>query len=245
MRYFVEFAYKGTNYHGWQVQPNAITVQEEITKAFRLLLSVDVELVAAGRTDAGVHAQKMYAHFDFHQKIEENKLVAKLNAFLPKDIAIHRILQVNDEAHARFDATRRKYAYYLHTKKNPFLNETSWYQHRALDFDKMNQAAKILFEYQDFECFSKAHTDVYTYFCQIYQADWTQIGDNQWMFTIEANRFLRNMVRAIVGTLINVGLNKIEPEKLHQIIQSKDRGKAGFSVPACGLHLVDVSYPYL
>lgn len=245
MRYFVEFAYNGARYHGWQSQPNAVTVQEEMTKAFGLLLSVELELVGAGRTDAGVHARQMYAHFDWHQEIDEAKLIAKLNSFLSKDIAVYRIFPVNDDAHARFDATQRKYEYYLHTKKNPFLNETSWYNHRPLDFDKMNQAAKILFEYEDFECFSKTHTDVYTYLCKIYQAEWTNVAEHQWVFTITANRFLRNMVRAVVGTLVNVGLGKIEPEDVHKIIQSKDRGKAGFSVPACGLHLVEVSYPYL
>lgn len=245
LRYFVEFAYNGTRFHGWQSQPNAVTVQEELTKAFCLLLSDHVELVAAGRTDAGVHAQKMYAHFDYHKEIDEAKLVAKLNSFLSKDIAVYQIFSVKDDAHARFDATQRKYEYHLHTKKNPFLNETSWYFHRSLDFDKMNEAAKILFAYNDFECFSKTHTDVYTYLCEIYQAEWTNIGEHQWVFTISANRFLRNMVRAIVGTLVNVGIGKIEPTDLHKIIKSKDRGEAGFSVPACGLHLVEVSYPYL
>ncbi len=245
LRYFVEFSYNGTRYHGWQSQPNALTVQEELTKAFCLLLSADIALVGAGRTDAGVHAKQMFAHFDYPTSIDVQKLVQRLNAYLSKDIAVINICQVDDEAHARFDATSREYKYYLHTQKNPFVNEVSWHQHRTMDFEKMNQAAKILFDYNDFECFSKTHTDVYTYICEIYTAEWTQLNEHQWVFTIAANRFLRNMVRAIVGTLVDVGIGKIEVEEMHQIIQSKNRGQAGFSVPACGLHLVEVKYPYI
>ncbi len=244
MRYFLEFAYKGTNYHGWQYQPNATSVQETLTKALSTILKTDIELVGAGRTDSGVHAKQMFAHFDFDQEIDVPYLTHKLNSFLPKDIAILNIHKVHDEAHARFDATKRTYEYHIHTKKDAFESDDSWYNQNDLNIDKMNDACKILFNYIDFECFSKVHTDVNTFNCKIFEANWKQ-DNNRLVFTISADRFLRNMVRAIVGTMVNIGLEKVSLQDFIQIIESKDRKKAGFSVPAHGLYLTKVEYPYL
>ena len=244
MRYFIEFAYKGTNYHGWQIQPEAISVQEVLTKATNLILKDSFELVGAGRTDAGVHASQMYAHFDTEVDFNSEDAVRKINSYLPEDIAVFRIFPVSADAHTRFDATARTYEYHIHLKKNVFSKDLSWYHFRKLNIDKMNEAAKILLEYEDFECFSKTHTDVFTFSCNITQAYWEQ-KDSQLIFHISANRFLRNMVRAIVGTLINVGLGKIQSNDVHEIIKSKNRGKAGFSVPAHGLYLTKVVYPYI
>lgn len=244
MRYFIEFAYKGTNYHGWQIQPEAISVQEVLTKATNLILKDTFELVGAGRTDAGVHASQMYAHFDTEIDFNFEDAVRKVNSYLPEDIAVSRIFPVADDAHTRFDATARTYEYHIHLKKNVFSKDLSWYHFRKLNIDKMNEAAKILLEYEDFECFSKTHTDVFTFNCTITEAHW-QLNNDNLVFTISANRFLRNMVRAIVGTLINIGLEKIEVQEMRTIIESKNRGKAGFSVPAHGLFLTKVSYPYI
>lgn len=243
LRYFIEFAYNGKKYHGWQSQPDAITVQEVLTKALCLLTRSSIELVGAGRTDAGVHAKKMYAHFDYDKPLEEN-LVQRLNSYLPQDIVVFKFIPLHEDAHARFDATSRTYEYCLHQFKSAFLNEGSWYHYQPLDIEKMNEAAKILFEYIDFECFSKTHTDVHTFNCKITKAQWEKRGE-QIIFTISADRFLRNMVRAIVGTLVDVGMNKISTEDFRKIIESKNRGKAGFSVPAQGLYLIDVTYPYI
>ncbi|WKW45595.1 tRNA pseudouridine(38-40) synthase TruA [Myroides sp. JBRI-B21084] len=244
MRYFIKFAYNGTKYHGWQLQPTAISVQEVLTKALNILFNEDFELIGAGRTDAGVHAKIMYAHFDTNCNFDADKMVQKLNSFLPEDVTVLKFFNVNDDAHARFDATSRSYEYHLHTFKNSFLKDLSYYHFKPLDVQKMNEAAQILLQYQDFECFSKTHTDVFTFNCTITQAYWQQNG-SQLIFHITANRFLRNMVRAIVGTLINVGLGKISVQDVHQIIQSKNRGNAGFSVPAHGLYLTQVVYPYI
>lgn len=244
MRYFIEFAYKGTNYHGWQMQPDAISVQEILTKATNLILKDSFELVGAGRTDAGVHALRMYAHFDTEVDFNKNEVIRKLNSFLPDDIAVFDIVTVPAEAHARFDATTRTYEYHINLKKNVFSKDLSWYHFRNLNVEKMNEAAKILLEYEDFECFSKTHTDVFTFNCNITEAFWT-LNNNELIFTISANRFLRNMVRAIVGTLINIGLEKLEVQDIRKIIESKNRGMAGFSVPAHGLYLTKVTYPYL
>ena len=242
MRYFLELSYNGKAYHGWQNQPNAISVQEVIEKALSTILKETINIVGAGRTDAGVHAPQMYAHFNFEGDFKEKDLTYKLNSFLPKDIAIHDIFKVTDEAHARFDALSRTYHYRVSTLKNVFDYDYSYQMHLPLDVDAMNKACKILFEYKDFQCFSKSNTDVKTYNCDIMEAFWTQ-NDYELLFTIKANRFLRNMVRAVVGTMINIGLGKLKPEDLHQIIVSKDRGKAGFSVPAHGLYLVHIAYP--
>lgn len=245
LRYFLEFAYNGTHYHGWQLQPNTKTVQETLTHAISTLLRTPIELVGAGRTDAGVHAKQMYAHFDFDEPFEKATLVQKMNSFLPEDIVVFDIHTVAEEAHARFDATARTYEYHMHLFKDAFCNDLSFYHFRPLNVGLMNEAAKILFEYEDFECFSKTHTDVFTFNCTIYKAEWEVKDNNKLVFTVSANRFLRNMVRAIVGTLINVGLEKITLDDFRKIIESKNRGNAGFSVPGKGLFLTKVSYPYL
>lgn len=244
MRYFIHLAYKGTPYHGWQIQPNAISIQETLNKAFSVLLQSAITITGAGRTDTGVHAKEMFAHFDFETSLDVPSLVHKLNSFLPKDIVIYNIIPVHDDAHSRFDATSRTYEYHIHQFKNPFLDELSWYFHQHLDVDAMNEAAKLLFNYTDFECFSKVNTDVNTFDCTIFEAHWTQEKERL-IFTISANRFLRNMVRSIVGTLINVGLHKITLEDFTKIIASKSREKAGFSVPAHGLYLTKIEYDYL
>lgn len=244
LRYFIEFAYKGTHYHGWQYQPNAISVQETLNKVLSTLLQETIDVVGAGRTDTGVHASQMYAHFDTAKKIELEQLVYKANSFLPKDIAIYKIIPVHDEAHARFDATSRTYQYHIALTKNIFSDELSWHNKQPLDLEAMNDCAQLLPNFIDFQCFSKSNTDVFTYNCKITEAFW-KIENNSLIFTITADRFLRNMVRAIVGTLVNVGLHKINKEDFIAIIESKDRKKAGFSVPAQGLFLTKICYPYI
>jgi tRNA pseudouridine38-40 synthase len=251
LRYFIELAYKGTNYHGWQIQPDAKSVQETLNKSLSILLHSTIDVVGAGRTDSGVHAKQMFAHFDFETEIDTLQLVQKLNSFLPKDIVINTIFKVNDESHARFDAIKRTYEYHIHIKKDAFENEASYQFNQSLDIEKMNQACAILYKHNDFECFSKVNTDVRTFDCIIFQAHWTlgvdeqsgakQIG-NKIVFTITANRFLRNMVRAIVGTMISVGTEKISLADFEKIIESKDRNEAGFSVPAHGLYLTKIEY---
>ncbi|MBP6425371.1 MAG: tRNA pseudouridine(38-40) synthase TruA [Flavobacterium sp.] len=245
MRYFIHLAYHGTAYHGWQIQPNAASVQETLNKAFSVLLQSEMNLMGAGRTDTGVHAREMYAHFDTDTTFDIPTLVHKLNSFLPKDIVIYDIIPVHDDAHTRFDATKRTYEYHIHQFKNPFLDELSWYFHQTLDINLMNQAAQILQNYTDFECFSKVNTDVNTFDCTIFEAHWKRGENNQLVFTVSANRFLRNMVRSIVGTLINVGLHKITLDDFTKIIESKSREKAGFSVPAHGLYLTKIEYDYI
>lgn len=200
--------------------------------------------MGAGRTDTGVHAKEMYAHFDYDSPIEVPNLIHKLNSYLPKDIAIYDIILVKDEAHCRFDATKRTYEYHINIVKDPFLEELSWYFHQYLDVPLMNEAAKILLNHTNFQCFSKVNTDVNTFDCSIFEAYW-KTENNKLIFTISANRFLRNMVRAIVGTLVNIGLHKITLDDFENIIASKNRDKAGFSVPAHGLYLTKVEYDYI
>lgn len=244
MRYFIKLAYNGTPYHGWQYQPNASSVQETMNKAISTVLNSEISIMGAGRTDTGVHAKKMYAHFDFETPFDIPNIVHKLNSFLPKDIVVYNIITVPDEAHARFDALKRTYEYHINIFKDPFLQEQSWYFHQKLDVDLMNQAAKLLFNHIDFQCFSKVNTDVNTFDCTIFEANWQQ-NNNQLVFTISANRFLRNMVRSIVGTLVNVGLHKITLDDFNTIIENKNRDKAGFSVPAHGLYLTEIEYDYI
>ena len=241
MRYFIELSYKGTNYHGWQIQPDASSVQEEITKALATILQEKILLVGAGRTDAGVHASQMFAHVDTVKKLTDD-YVHKLNAILPNDIVIKSIKEVSDETHARFDAVSRTYEYRILLGRDPFLLETTWQLHQKnLQIEKMNEAANLLFKYEDFESFSKVKTDVNTFNCSIMKAVWT-LEDKHLIFHIKANRFLRNMVRAIVGTLIEVGLGKKTVEDFRKIIESKKRSQAGLSVPAKGLFLTEVCY---
>ena len=208
MRYFIELSYNGKDYHGWQYQPNAISVQEVIENALTILLGNKTSVVGCGRTDAGVHAMQYFLHFDVEYRIEELKLVFKLNAFLPNSIAVHQLFLVLENDHARFDAVSRSYEYRIYLGKNPFLLDTTWQvQSQIYDLDKMNIASKILFDFKNFKAFSKSKTDVKTYDCLISRAEWVKEG-NQLTFYITANRFLRNMVRAIVGTLLDVGIGK-------------------------------------
>lgn len=241
MRYFIEFSYNGKKYFGYQIQPNEITVQEELEKALSTILRQEIKTAGAGRTDTGVHAKKMFAHFDFEADLNEN-LPYQLNSFLPPDIAVKRIFKVKNDFHARFDATFRTYEYYISMEKNPFTRDSAWQiWKRNLDVEKMNEACKILFEYEDFTSFAKLHTDNKTNFCKIYKAEWEENG-TELKFTVSADRFLRNMVRAIVGTMVEIGSGKIQPEDLRNIIEEKNRNSAGTSAPAQGLFLVDVGY---
>lgn len=285
MRYFITFSYDGTKYHGWQIQPNGISVQEVLQKALSTLLRQDIEVVGAGRTDAGVHAKMMVAHFTLGQQVNEiasqqvnkttgqqdgkttaqklnkttnqqvnqsafqqedsidcEQLVYKLNKILPHDIGVQKVEVVSDDMHARFSATSRTYHYFVHLKKNPFLRAYSWQVYGDLDFCKMNEASKILLGTHDFTSFSKTNTDTKTNLCTITEAFWEELEPGVWRFTISANRFLRNMVRAIVGTLVEVGRGKLTVEGLQRVIEEKDRCSAGESVPGNALFLVDVRY---
>jgi tRNA pseudouridine38-40 synthase len=248
-RYFIELAYDGTNYHGWQIQPNAISVQEVLNNAMATILREQVETIGCGRTDTGVHARQLYAHFDF-RSIENNstidliKTVTSLNAILPGDIAVKRIIPVHAGAHARFDAVSRSYQYHVHFEKDPFKINQSWQLRDKPDMALMNVAAKIIMEYTDFSCFSKSNTQTFTNNCKITRAEWVYSA-HCLVFHISADRFLRNMVRAIVGTLMQVGKKEIAPEEVRTIIESKNRSNAGTSVPACGLYLTEVKYTYL
>lgn len=242
MRYFIELSYNGKAYHGWQNQPNAITVQEVLEEALSTLLKKPITIVGAGRTDAGVHAKQMFAHFDYETKLEVEELKYKLNSFLPKDIAVHNIHEMHEEAHARFDATSRSYIYRISLTKDVFNYDYAYYFKLPLNIDLMNKACKVLFEYADFKCFSRSNTDVKTYNCNIMQAEW-KVKDNELVFLIRADRFLRNMVRAVVGTMIAVGLGKTSLEEFHEIIRSGDRTKAGASAPGHALYLSKIEYP--
>jgi tRNA pseudouridine38-40 synthase len=242
-RYFLQISYKGTNYHGWQIQPNAISLQEVLEKTLSTVLRETVEIVGAGRTDTGVHASFFVLHFELEKEIQEpENLLYKLNSLLPYDIACQKIWPVESGLHARFSAVSRTYKYYISTQKNPFRTDTSFKYLLPLDIDKMNEAARILAEYEDFTSFSRLHTDVKTNNCKILWAEW-EVVNTQLIFTIKADRFLRNMVRAIVGTLLEVGKDKLTISDFRRIIETKDRGAAGASAPAKGLFLVDVEYP--
>jgi len=245
-RFFLEIAYDGTGYHGWQVQDNAVSVQQKLNEALHQILRYPIETIGAGRTDTGVHARQLFVHLDIPKgRIQdESRFLHSLNSLLPPDIAANRIFSVDNEAHARFDATERAYEYHIHFRKNPFLIHKSWQLRELPDVAIMNNAATFLIGTQDFACFSKSHTQVYTNICTVTQAYW-QKTDNGLVFHITANRFLRNMVRAIVGTLLDIGLQKKTPESIMDIISSMDRSKAGFSVPAHGLYLTKIVYPYI
>ncbi|MGB3776282.1 MAG: tRNA pseudouridine(38-40) synthase TruA [Leeuwenhoekiella sp.] len=242
MRYFIEIAYDGTPFHGWQRQPNAISVQEVLEQALSMLLRKDVGLTGAGRTDAGVHARQLYAHFDFEELIDREHIAFRLNRYLPESIAINGIHKMNKDAHARFDAVSRSYEYHLSTEKNPFQTNRSYLFEKPLDINAMQEGADMLLGRKDFKCFSRSKTDVNTYICEIKKAAWEEHG-NMLVFSICADRFLRNMVRAIVGTLIEIGLKKLTLDALQNIILSQDRSEAGASVPAHGLYLTQVTYP--
>ncbi len=242
MRYFIELSYNGKDYHGWQIQPESVSVQEVLERTFSTYFRQEIKITGAGRTDTGVHAAQMFAHMDCDPIEELEDAVYRLNSFLPKDISVKEIFPVAKDAHARFDATQREYQYKVIQSKNPFLYESAFLVPQELDVDRMNEAAAILLTYKDFQCFSRSKTDVKTYHCDIVHAGWNW-EDEILVFTIRADRFLRNMVRAIVGTLLEIGLGKMEVDQLHAIIQSKDRSEAGASVPAHGLYLTRVTYP--
>lgn len=243
MRFFITLSYDGTRYHGWQVQPNGPSVQEKLQWALSTILRQDIQVTGAGRTDAGVHARMMVAHFDVESMdFSLQDLTYKLNRLLPQDIAIQKMEPVSDDMHARFSATSRTYHYYIHTVKDPFLRAYSCELHYLLDFQLMNEAAAILMTYEDFGAFCKAHADVKTTLCHITTAQWHQTSPSSWYFEITANRFLRNMVRAVVGTLIDVGRGRLSLDDFRKVIEGKRRTEAGESMPANALFLEDVRY---
>lgn len=242
MRYFLVISYCGTKYHGWQRQPNSVSIQQTIEHAISIILKKKILLIAAGRTDAGVHALNMYAHFDANINREiESKLVGLINSFLDDSISIKKVMKVIDSAHARFDAISRTYKYKISFLKDPFRHERYFELRNKINFENIKIATESLLLHNDFKSFSKTRSDVKNYLCDIYEVDW-KLKNDKAVFTITANRFLRNMVRAIVGTLIEVGKKKISVDDFNNIIIQRDRTKAGFSVPACGLYLVDVKY---
>ncbi|TDQ07549.1 tRNA pseudouridine(38-40) synthase TruA [Pedobacter metabolipauper] len=248
-RYFIELSYNGTGYHGWQIQPNALTVQQCLDTALSTYFRQIVTSLGCGRTDSGVHASQFYAHFDLQLEADQNpkdlsRSISGINSLLPYQIAVKRVFEVADTAHARFDATERAYQYHIHFHKDPFKLDRSWLFKGSLDVHVMNEAAKILFQYTDFSCFSKSNTQTFTNNCKITTAYFEEKEDGL-VFTISADRFLRNMVRAIVGTLVRIGKNEITLAQFKEIIESKDRSSAGQSVPACGLYLVRVTYPFI
>lgn len=252
MRFFIRLAFDGTNYHGWQSQPSAISVQQTIEQALGVLFRRCMPIVGAGRTDAGVHARLMVAHFDVDDNsdlaqspllLNLDQLAYRLNHLLPRDISIYNIERVPNELHARFSATARTYHYYLHTERNPFLRHYSCEMHYPLDFEQMNRAAKLLLDESDFASFCKSHTDVATTLCHVTEARWSKVGPSAYCFTITANRFLRNMVRAVVGTLIEVGRGRVSIEQFSNIIKSHQRTQAGESMPANALFLENIEYP--
>lgn len=244
MRYFIYLSYNGLRYSGWQIQPNAETVQETIERALETILRTPCPIVGAGRTDAGVHARVMVAHADIALELSEiGTLKHKLNRLLPPDISIQKIVPVSEEAHARFSAVSRTYRYYATEQKDPYTGHLQCKLHQALDVESMNSAAKTLLEYSDFTSFSKLHTDVKTNNCKVSFAEWTKTEEGDYVFTITADRFLRNMVRAIVGTLFLVGRGKLTVDGFKRIIEAKDRNGAGSSAPGHALFLEDVAYP--
>ena len=242
-RYFIELAYNGSAYHGWQRQLNAISIQQVLEEALSKLLSKSIAISGAGRTDAGVHALQMFAHFDLEQEIDRpEELVFLLNAFLKKDITIKKIQRVKSNAHARFDATDRYYEYHISSVKDPFRSGLYYYLKNKPNVDLMNQATKIILKHENFQSFSRSKTDVKTFLCNVKTAVWKQ-EESSLVFYIQANRFLRNMVRAIVGSLLEIGFEKRTVEDMEDVIKSKDRSKAGFSAPAHGLFLTHIEYP--
>lgn len=243
MRYFVTFSYDGSRYHGWQIQPNGNSVQAELQRALTILLRRDTTVVGAGRTDAGVHARMMVAHFDVDESLEDcAQTVYRLNRILPRDIAVSRVEPVAEDMHARFSATSRTYHYYIHTRKDPFLRSYSCEMHYDLDFEAMNTAAAMLFEYDDFGAFCKSHADVKTTLCHVSAARWHQMTDHSWYFEITANRFLRNMVRAVVGTLVDVGRHRLTIDDFRRVVEGRRRTEAGESMPGEALFLEYIRY---
>lgn len=241
LRYFLEIAYKGTNYHGWQVQKNAHSVQQELNQCLERLFQQSIETVASGRTDTGVHAEQQFVHFDIEKELNEDHLY-KLNKILPWDISANGIYRVKDDANARFDAISRSYEYRISRTKNPFAQGLTYYNGRELNLDKMRRASEVMYKYQDYESFSKVHTSVEHFLCDIMNVEWVEKKD-MLIFKIEANRFLRGMVRTIVGTLLEVGLERMTVKEFEEIIKMKDRKAAGRVVPAEGLYFTKIKYP--
>lgn len=242
MRYFIEIAYNGKNYFGWQRQPEQISVQQVLEESLSTILRKEIKIIGAGRTDAGVHAKQLFAHFDFNEIQDKDELIFRMNSFISNDIAIKNIFNVQEDAHARFDATQREYEYIISKQKDPFLQDFAFQINNLPNIDLMNEAAESLLYHRDFQCFSRSKTDVKTYNCTIVKANW-EAKNNTLIFTIVADRFLRNMVRAIVGTLLNVGYGKTSLEDFKYILKSKSREEAGASAPAHGLYLKKVVYP--
>ncbi len=246
-RYFIELAYKGTAYHGWQFQPNAIAIQEVLNQALQTYFRENIETLGCGRTDAGVHATQFFAHLDLQQTLlveDFSKIKKSLNGLLPDDISLKNIFPVQADAHARFDAVKRSYEYHIHFDKDPFKTDLSWLIKDKLDLEAMQTAAQIILQYEDFGAFCKSNADNFTNICKLSKSEFEFMHDGI-IYHVSANRFLRNMVRAIVGTLIDIGKQKMAPEAMHQIIQSQNRAAAGSSVPAHGLFLTEVIYPYI
>jgi tRNA pseudouridine38-40 synthase len=243
-RYFIYLSYKGTSYHGWQLQPNSVTVQKILDNALSVILAEDISTTGAGRTDAGVHALFFCAHFDSLSPdlCEKENLVFKLNRYLPEDISVSSVRPVLPDANARYSAISRTYKYYISRTKDPFFTGSAWFLHGDIDIDAMNLASRILLNQSDFTSFSRLHSGSKTNICRIYHASWVAEG-NRLIFTIKADRFLRNMVRAIVGTLVEIGFGKMDREEFEEIILAKDRSRAGTSAPAKGLFLTDIEYP--
>lgn len=242
VRYFAKISYKGTNYSGWQIQSNANTVQAELNKAISTLLKSDTDTMGAGRTDAGVHGLGMVAHFDTEEALTISDFLHSLNSILPTDIAVQWIRRVRDEAHARFDCSNRAYEYRIHAEKNPFVNRDSYFFNAELDINRINQAIVLIRSTEDFEAFSKVHTEVNHFNCRIFDASWERLAAGH-VFRIRADRFLRGMVRTIMGTLLDIGRQRTSLEELKNILDSKDRTKAGRAVPAHGLYFVEAAYP--
>lgn len=242
MRYFITLSYDGTNYHGWQVQPGADSVQARLNDALSKLLGGGIECVGAGRTDAGVHASMMVAHFDTDRDVDCEQLAFRLNRIVPRDIAIEKVEPVAEDMHARFSAVSRTYHYFVYTRKNPYRRHYATQLHFQPDYAAMNEAAKVLLETDDFTSFSKVNNDQKTNICNVTHAKWVQVEDDLWRFEITANRFLRNMVRAVVGTLLEVGRGRMDKDEFCRVIDRKDRCSAGESVPGNALFLVDIGY---
>ncbi|MEP1096638.1 MAG: tRNA pseudouridine(38-40) synthase TruA [Cyclobacteriaceae bacterium] len=242
MRYFIDISYEGTAYHGWQIQTTGNTVQEEIEKALSTILKEEVAIMGSGRTDTGVHATQQIAHFDTITELVPNDLVYKLNSFLPKDIAIRSIKAVENNTHARFDAVKRTYHYHIHRHKNPFKRGVSYYFKHDIDRNAILEGCEIIRNWENFECFSKVHTEVNNFNCQIFKIDWLQNEDDD-LFVVTANRFLRGMVRAMVGTLLDLGTRKTNIENFKGVLESNDRSRAGRAVPPQGLFLERIEYP--
>ena len=244
-RYFIELSFDGTHYHGWQIQPNSVSIQQTLSEAASVVLREEISFTGCGRTDTGVHAVNYTAHFDTTfspDRLNSTDLVYKLNRMIPSEIAVNGIRLVKPDTHARFSALSRSYNYLILRRQDPFRVNRAWLMERDLDFDAMQQATRLLYSFEDFEAFSKVNTQVNHFRCKILEAEWTK-EDHIWKFHIKADRFLRNMVRAIVGTITDVGLGKIDLQQMEDIINSKNRSNAGYSVPGCGLYFMGAEYP--